>query len=102
LGSWAAVRHNARMLQDSPSKQTPCRRHCRPLECHFQTGSAVELARRASISPTTVVRCERGQGIPRVRIETLERIRNTLEAAGVEFTRGTAPACGSDGGRKGR
>src|ERR1700720_29345 len=33
LGSGAAVRHNARMLQHCLSKQTSCRRDCRPLEC---------------------------------------------------------------------
>jgi hypothetical protein len=30
VGSWAAVRHNARMLQHCLSKQTLCRRDCRP------------------------------------------------------------------------
>jgi predicted transcriptional regulator len=50
--------------------------------------SAAELARRAHVSPTTIVRCERGSGIPRVRMETLESIQRTLEAAGVEFISG--------------
>jgi hypothetical protein len=36
-GSWAAVRHNARMLQHCLSKQTLCRRDCRPLECQLPT-----------------------------------------------------------------
>jgi hypothetical protein len=35
-GSWAAVRQNARVLEHCPSKQTLCRRDCRPLECHFR------------------------------------------------------------------
>jgi hypothetical protein len=33
LGSWAAVHHTARMLQHCLTKQTACRRDCRPLEC---------------------------------------------------------------------
>ena len=32
--TWAAVRHNARMLQHCLNKQTLCPRDCRPLECH--------------------------------------------------------------------
>ena len=34
FGSWAAVRHNARMLQHCLSKQTLCRRDCGLLERH--------------------------------------------------------------------
>jgi DNA-binding XRE family transcriptional regulator len=48
--------------------------------------SAAELARRARVSPTTVARCEAADGMPRVQIGTLERIRDAFEAAGVEFT----------------
>lgn len=41
-----------------------------------------ELAERASVSPTTVTRLERGEGLyPR----TVDTIRAALEAAGVEF-----------------
>jgi ribosome-binding protein aMBF1 (putative translation factor) len=47
--------------------------------------SAAELARRARVSPTTLANCERGSGIPRAQTATLERIRQTLEDAGVEF-----------------
>src|SRR5215472_11675929 len=47
--------------------------------------SATELARQAHVSPTTIVRCERGSGIPRVRMETLETVQRVLEEAGVEF-----------------
>jgi len=46
---------------------------------------AAELARRARVSPTTLANCERGSGIPRAQTTALERIRQTLEAAGVEF-----------------
>lgn len=53
--------------------------------------SAAELARRARVSATTIVRCERGPGIPRVQIGTLEKVRQTLEDAGVEFTGGNGP-----------
>src|SRR5216684_3647899 len=35
--TWAAVRHNARMLQHCLSKQTLCRRDCGPLECQKPT-----------------------------------------------------------------
>ena len=46
---------------------------------------AARLAREARMSPTTLANCERGSGIPRAQTETLRRIRETLEAAGVEF-----------------
>jgi DNA-binding LacI/PurR family transcriptional regulator len=48
--------------------------------------SAAELARRARVSPTTVARCEAADGVPRVQVGTLERIRAALEAEGIEFT----------------
>jgi predicted transcriptional regulator len=50
--------------------------------------SSAELARQAHVSPTTIVRCERGSGIPRVRMETLETVQRVLETAGVEFITG--------------
>jgi ribosome-binding protein aMBF1 (putative translation factor) len=50
--------------------------------------SAAELARRARVSKTTLANCERGSGIPRAQTATLERIRQTLEDANVEFISG--------------
>jgi transcriptional regulator with XRE-family HTH domain len=47
--------------------------------------SAAELARRAHVSPTTIARCEAADGVPRVQVGTLERIRAALEAEGIEF-----------------
>ncbi len=41
-----------------------------------------ELAERASVSPTTITRLERGESL---YARTVEAIRAALEAAGVEF-----------------
>lgn len=43
------------------------------------------LAERASVHITTVQRLERGGPRPRGHVETVEKIRQALEAAGVEF-----------------
>ena len=47
--------------------------------------SASELARRAGIGWATVQRFESAEGIPESRSGTLQRIKETLEAAGVMF-----------------
>ena len=47
-----------------------------------------EIARRAKVSPTTIVRIE--AGMP-ANSATIEAIRRVFEAAGVEFTNGGRP-----------
>ena len=42
-GSWAAVRHNARMLQQCLSKRTLCQCDCGLLQCHIRTFAANEV-----------------------------------------------------------
>jgi DNA-binding XRE family transcriptional regulator len=44
-----------------------------------------ELAQRAQVSRSTIIRCERVDGVPPVQTSTLEHIRVACEAAGVEF-----------------
>jgi DNA-binding XRE family transcriptional regulator len=54
--------------------------------------SAAELGRRAGVAATTISRCETGSGVPqRVTVATLNKIREALEAEGVEFTGGNGP-----------
>jgi transcriptional regulator with XRE-family HTH domain len=43
------------------------------------------LAARAGVSAATVARCERGAGVPRVTIRTIEAVRDALVAGGIEF-----------------
>jgi transcriptional regulator with XRE-family HTH domain len=52
--------------------------------------SQTELAHRAGLSLPTVKRVEAGRG-PKVSAEARQKLRSTLEAAGVEFTNGNAP-----------
>ena len=47
--------------------------------------SAVKLARCAGVSPRTINSAERADGVPRMHIETLEKIKAALEAAGIEL-----------------
>jgi transcriptional regulator with XRE-family HTH domain len=47
--------------------------------------SAAELARRAGVSWKTVQRAESAEGVPRMQVETLEKIQRTLDAAGIEI-----------------
>ena len=47
--------------------------------------TAAELAKRALVDWSTVQRFEAGDGIPRSRSGTLQRIQETLEAAGIVF-----------------
>jgi transcriptional regulator with XRE-family HTH domain len=44
-----------------------------------------ELARRAGVSVPTLERAERGPGVRHIGVRSLEKIRQALEAAGVEF-----------------
>lgn len=54
---------------------------CRMARAALQLGVR-ELAELASVSPNTIARLERGEGLyPR----TLDSVRSALEAAGVEF-----------------
>ena len=46
---------------------------------------ATELSERAHVDWSTVQRFERVEGIPKSRSGTLQRIKETLEAAGVTF-----------------
>ena len=41
-----------------------------------------DLAQKANVSPDTIARLERGE---RLRATTIEAIRNTFEAAGIQF-----------------
>ena len=54
---------------------------CRMARAALQLGIR-ELADAARVSPTTVTRLERGEGL---HARTVEAIRTALEAAGVEF-----------------
>lgn len=47
--------------------------------------SAKELAKRSSVSWATVQRFEQVTEIPVTRVNTLVRVQETLEAAGIEF-----------------
>jgi hypothetical protein len=48
--------------------------------------SAAELGRKAGVAATRISRCEKGSGVPqRVTVATLNKIREALEAEGVEF-----------------
>src|SRR5438552_13933796 len=51
LGTLAAVRNNARMLQHWPNKQTFCPSDCRPLECHQRTLGLHLKVRRIRMRP---------------------------------------------------
>jgi DNA-binding transcriptional regulator YiaG len=47
--------------------------------------SAAELAKRADVNWKTVQRFESSDGVPPNRAGTLDRVVETLEAAGIEF-----------------
>ena len=47
--------------------------------------SAAELAKRADVNWKTVQRFETSDGVPPNRAGTLDRVVETLEAAGIEF-----------------
>jgi hypothetical protein len=48
FGSWAAVRHNAWMLQHCLSKQTLCLRDCGASSCQRRTSGAGIMANRGA------------------------------------------------------
>ena len=48
--------------------------------------SAEELARKSGVGVTTLRRYEMGAGIPNANLQTIQKIRKTLEGAGIEFT----------------
>ncbi len=47
--------------------------------------SATELSERAGVGWATIQRYESAEGVPNSRSGTLQRIKDTLEAAGVTF-----------------
>jgi hypothetical protein len=47
--------------------------------------SVARLAEAAGVSWRTIQRAEASQGVPRMHIDTLEKIQFALEGAGVEF-----------------
>ena len=51
----------------------------------FLGWSAKELAERAGVHMTTVQRIERRQGPLRAKVDSLHKIEEALEAAGIEF-----------------
>jgi transcriptional regulator with XRE-family HTH domain len=53
-----------------------------------------ELARRATVSVSTVQLIENAGGSPNASREALAAVQNTLEAEGIEFLVGDAPGCG--------
>jgi transcriptional regulator with XRE-family HTH domain len=48
--------------------------------------SAVELARRADVSPATIKKYETQIGIPNANTRVLSAVKSVLEEAGIEFT----------------
>ena len=52
----------------------------------FLGWSADELARKSGVGVTTLRRYEMGAGIPNANLQTVRKIRKTLERAGIEFT----------------
>jgi transcriptional regulator with XRE-family HTH domain len=52
---------------------------------HALRWSASELAQRSDVAVRTIKRLEQYEGVPPSHAGTLEKIRLTLEAAGIEF-----------------
>jgi transcriptional regulator with XRE-family HTH domain len=53
--------------------------------------SQEKLAEASGVSAPTIKRLEPGEGSLPTRVETMEKLRRALEAAGVEFTNGDVP-----------
>ena len=53
--------------------------------------SQERLAEAAGVSLPTIKRLEPGEGSLATKVETMEKLRRALEAAGVEFTNGDQP-----------
>lgn len=52
--------------------------------------SVAELARRADVSWRTIQRAEAaGAAVPRMHVDTIDKITRALEAGGIEFLRGS-------------
>ena len=72
------------MLASSPERVTELL--ISPMQCRMSrialNWGVRELARRAQISPNTVARFERGEGL---KEKTLKMLRDALETAGIEF-----------------
>jgi transcriptional regulator with XRE-family HTH domain len=47
--------------------------------------SAAELSERASVSRRTLVKLEASAGVPQTTTRTMEKLREALETAGIEF-----------------
>lgn len=53
--------------------------------------SQERLAETSGVSIPTIKRLEPGEGLVQTRVDTLDKLRRALEAAGVEFTNGGEP-----------
>ena len=53
--------------------------------------SQERLAEASAVSIPTIKRLEPGEGLVQTRVDTLDKLRRALEAAGVEFTNGGEP-----------
>jgi transcriptional regulator with XRE-family HTH domain len=57
----------------------------------FLSWSQERLAYESGISLATIKRLEPGDGLLATKLETAEKLRRTLEAAGIEFMNGGQP-----------
>lgn len=53
--------------------------------------SQERLSEASGVSIPTIKRLEPGAGLVQTRVDTLDKLRRALEAAGVEFTNGGEP-----------
>lgn len=53
--------------------------------------SQERLAEASGVSIPTIKRLEPGEGLVQTRVDTLDKLRRALEAAGVDFTNGGEP-----------
>jgi transcriptional regulator with XRE-family HTH domain len=53
--------------------------------------SQERLAEASGVSIPTIKRLEPGEGLVQTRVDTLDKLQRSLEAAGVEFTNGGEP-----------
>lgn len=59
--------------------------------------STMRLAQEANVSQQTVHNAERSNGIPRMNVATLEKIKGAFERAGIEFLDGRYAGEGGPG-----
>jgi len=64
-----AVRRDASMLQHGLTKQTPCQRDCRPLECQKPTFTGLGEPLQSSLS-----RSQRGNGSTDLRMRCIASV----------------------------